>query len=298
MTVQAMTRPTSSPTAVGDTVPSTLKSILVHIQNDGSEFDRVEAALSIARSQSAHLTCLHVTPIEAYVAFDTFGGVFVVNDVIKKIEDEVAQLRVRIEGELRKEDVSWDYVEVTGNIPTQIVRHSALADLVITGRGSRETEYSMSSMALLGDLLQNMRTPLLVPGTGAVDPSGPAVIAWDGSFEAASAVRLSVGLLKLASSVRVLNLADSKEQSSAFPGTSLLEYLSRHGIHAELVVEQLPAGADDELVAAGLVARARAWGAAFIVMGGYGHSRVREFLFGGVTRSMLRDSSVPIVIAH
>ena len=69
-------------------------------------------ALSVARTCSAHLTCLHVTPIEAYVAFDGFGGVFVMNDIIKDLHEEEQALRARVEKELRNEDVSWDYRQV------------------------------------------------------------------------------------------------------------------------------------------------------------------------------------------
>ena len=105
-------------------------------------------------------------------------------------------------------------------------------------------------------------------------------------------------VLKLASSVRVLHMTDKKERSGAFPGTRLLEYLSRHGVHAELVIESLAAAADDEFVAAGLASQARALGSAYVVMGGYSHSRLREYLFGGVTRTMLSEANVPIVIAR
>jgi nucleotide-binding universal stress UspA family protein len=298
MTVQEITRsvPSSKDASAAD--ESTVKSILVHVSNEDSVTKRIEAALSIARATSAHLTCLHVTPMEAYVAFDSFGGVFVMKDAIKAIDDEVARLRERIESELRDEDVSWDYIETTGYVATEIVSQAALADLVVTGREPRKSEFGASAMTLLGDVLERSRTPLFIPGAAPVEPTGPALVAWDGSYEAANAVRMSLGLLKLASSVRVLHLTDKQEKAGNFPGTRLLEYLSRHGIHAEFIIESLAAAGDDEFVAAGLVSAARSLGGAYVVMGGYSHSRIREYLFGGVTRSMLQDSTVPLVIAH
>jgi nucleotide-binding universal stress UspA family protein len=298
MAVQEITRPASAAGADRGPSASSVKSILVHIQNEGSATQRIEAALAIARATSAHLTCLHVTPIEAYVAFDSFGGVFVMSDAIKAIDEEVVRLREQVEDELSKEDVSWDYIETTGHVATEIVRQAALADLVVTGREPQEAGLGKSAMTLLGDLLQSSRTPLFIPGEAPVDPAGPALIAWDGSYEAANAVRMSLGLLRLASSVRVLHMTDKKERSRAFPGTRLLEYLSRHGVHAELVIESLAAAGDDEFVAAGLLSRARALGGAYVVMGGYSHSRLREYLFGGVTRTMLREATMPIVIAR
>lgn len=275
---------------------STVKTILVHVQNESSAVERIEAGLSIARATSAHLTCLHITPAEAYVAFDGVGGVFIMNDVMKAIDEEAARIRDLVEGELRGEDLSWDYIHETGHVATEISTHGALADLIVTGREPRTNEFGAPVITLLGDLLQASRTSLFIPAAKPTDPSGPAVIAWNGSYEAANAVRLSIGLLKLASSVTVLHVTGAPQRPEIFPGTRLLEYLSRQGIHAEMVVQSI-AGADDDIAAAGLISYASSLGA-YVVMGGYGHSRIREYLFGGVTRKMLRDSSVPLVIAH
>ena len=120
-----------------------------------------------------------------------------------------------------------------------------------------------------------------------------ALIAWNGSFEAANAVRSSIGLLKVASDVRVLQVEEEKDE--AFPGTRLLEYLSRHGIHAELTRATQK---DDQPIAGSLMAYANAVNAAYMVMGGYSHSRIGEYVFGGVTRTLLSGSTVPLLIAH
>jgi len=290
----AMERPgmASIPASAG------VKTILLHAQDDSSLDQRLEAAMSLARACEAHLTCLHVTPIEAYVAFDGFGGVFVMNDVIKALDEAEQRLRERIEQRLRSEDVAWDYVQVTGNVASQVIRNGALADLIVTGREPHRSDFPGPSIGLLGDLLHRARTPLFIPaGNGRpVDPTGTAIIAWDGSFEAANAVRSAVGLLKLASEVRILQVREEREDKT-FPGTRLLEYLSRHGVHAELRVEP-PGGAEGEAVAGVLLAHASAAGAAYLVMGGYNHSRVGEYLFGGVTRTLLSECTVPLFIAH
>lgn len=272
-----------------------VKTVLVHIQEPDSAIHLLEAGLSVARAARAHLTCLQVTAIETYVAFDGLGGLFIMDDVMKAIDEEAERLRERVDEELRGEDVSWDHIQVTGNVATEIVRHAALADLVVVGREPRRNRLGSPSITLLGDLLQTSRTPLLIPGASPIDPNGAAVVAWNGSFEAANAVRSSVGLLKLASSVTVVHVTGAPTRTDAFPGTRLLEYLSRHDIHAELMIESL-FNPDDALIAAALAEHARSR-RAYAVMGGYGHGRLREFLFGGVTRTMLSDSAVPLVIA-
>lgn len=292
-------RPPSTRPASQLDVNSAVKTILLHVQNDKSLDRRIQHALSLARSSAAHLSCLHVTPIEAYVAFDSFGGVFVMNDVITALDEQEARIRDRVEEELSNEDVSWDYAHVTGSIPGQIARYAALADLVVTSREPHHSGFAGPAIGLLGDLLLMSRTPLFIPSEEGppCDPAGMALIAWNGSCEAANAVRSSVGMLKMASEIRILHVDERID--GAFPPTSLLEYLSRHGIHAEMRVETAPAGGPDpQFVAGSLIACALAAKAAYIVMGGYGHNRIGEFLLGGVTRTMLRSSPVPLFITH
>lgn len=292
------TRTLDRPVASDKRPAGGIGTILVHIQNDSGLDRRLEVALSLARPFGAHLSCVHVTPVEAYVAFDGFGGVFVMNDILKVLDEEELKLRTRVEAKLRSEDVSWDYQQVTGNVASQIARNGALADLIVVGREPHESKVPRSRTALFGELLDRSRTPLFIPAedqTG-VGPTDTAMIAWDGSYEAANAVRSSIGLLQASVNVRVLQIGEEGKEDG-FPSTKLLEYLSRHGIHAELSLEP-PGSAKGADIAGLLLAYARSWSAAYIVMGAYNHSRVGEYLFGGVTRALLRESAVPLVIAR
>lgn len=280
-------------TKTREPISSDIKTILLHVQRDTSLQQRLETALSIARATEAHLHCLQVTPIEAYVTMENWGGMFTLDKAMEEVDAEEAKLRSDIEAHLGKEDVSWDYEQVAGHAVGEIVRRAALADLVVTGRDAHLTKFQRPGLALLGDLLANIRTPLLIPGSGAseLDPFTTAVIAWDGSFEAANAVRAALGMLSLAGEVRVIRYTEEKE--AAFPDTRLSEYLSSHGIHCELDVRQVQID-----YAYDLVEYAQLYRAGYIIMGGYGHSRASEIVFGGVTRSLLRSCPVALLIAH
>ena len=280
--------------------PTTLKSVLLHVQNDKNLEARLQLALSLARATAAHLTCLHVTPIEAYVTMDSFGGLLVMDKLIEQIDDEEAKLRSALESRLGAEDVTWDYEQVTGNTVGQLIRRAALSDLVVTGREAHIGRAQGLEISILGDVLASVRTPMLIAGDdqAVFHPFGAAVIAWNGSFEAANAVRSAVGLLKFARSVHVVQIT-GEEKPGTFPPTSLLEYLSLHDIPAELSV--IEAGVDihdQEVISDTIVARAKALQAAYLVMGGYSHSRVGEFIFGGVTRTLLKACPVPLLVAH
>ncbi|HET8749160.1 MAG TPA: universal stress protein [Sphingomicrobium sp.] len=271
-----------------------IKSILFHVHQDKALTARLQIALTIARAHGAHLQCLHVTPIEAYTVMDLYGGAFVNSQIAEALEESATKLQREVESELANEDVSWDYEEVLGELVPRLVQRAALSDLLITGREPRQREFGGPAITLLGDLLQRSRTPLLVVGeeNERFDPFGPAVIAWNGSYEAANAVRNAVPLLRTASEVRVIRFTEDKEE--LFQSNRLLEYLSRHGIHAEVETLSPPKAGID----VGLVEYATGRKATMIVMGGYSHSRAGQFLFGGVTRRLLKSCAVPLFLSR
>ena len=273
-----------------------MKTILLHVQEESSLEAPLQAALSIARCCNAHLSCLQVTPIEAYVAFDSFGGLFVMSDVLNAITERESDLRRLFEAALSHEDVSWDYAHVTGHVANSVISHAALADVIVTGRSPSDHRHYQAGLALLGDLLHRSRTPLLIPGDGTVpyDPAAPVLIAWDGSYEAANAVRTSLSLLAKASDVRVITVDERADKPDSFPSTRLVEFLSRHGVHAELRCTAM----QHDMVATALLGEAQDFGASTLVLGSYSHSRIGEYLFGGVTRTLLSSSPVALLTTH
>lgn len=272
---------------------SAIGAIVFHVHNDTALNSRLEAALSLARAFEAHLKLLHVTPIDAYTVVDAFGT-FTSREIIDELEAEAAKLRRRLESKLSEEDVSWDYEEVTGSLMPHLAQRGALADLLVIGRESKSPEFERSAMTLLGELLHHLGTPLLVLGDELVgiDPTGGAVVAWNGSQEAANALRASVPLLGRASDVVLLTIEE--RDSAQIPAEEARKYLLRHGIESKLVSRPRMARS----IAGDIVDAAIADGASWIVAGGYGHSRAGELLFGGVTRSLLRECALPLLISR
>lgn len=271
-----------------------MKSILLHVSGDESFDTRLQSALALTRATGGHLSCVHATSAEAYVAFDGFGGVYVMQDVLAALAESESKLRERVEGILRSEGISWDYRQAAGSTANAIVSQAALSDVVFIGRGESQEHRRGAPLALIGDVLCRSRTPLIIPTDDGVtfQPAEPMLIAWDGGYEAANAVRAAIGLLKLASQVEIVRVEEAAE--ALFPSTRLLEFLSRYEIHAELRTET----ADKTQIEAVLLSRATHFGATCLVMGGYGHSRVGEYLFGGVTRGLLANAPIALCIAH
>ncbi len=130
-----------------------IKTILLHVQNDANLEARLRVALVLARATGAHLRCLHVTPIEAYVATGGFGGLFVMDRIIEQIDEEEEKLRSNLETRLSDEDVPWDYQQVTANTVTELVRCAALSDIVVTGRQADLGRQQDLEIGIIGDVL-------------------------------------------------------------------------------------------------------------------------------------------------
>ena len=290
---QLLFEPRTQVQGIQESATASLKSLLFVVHDDDGLDARLQAALSTARACSAHLHFLSVIPLEAYTVVDAYGGTFVSGAIVQAFEDQADKVRRAIEAQLRKEDVAWTYEVATAPTLPEIVRSAAFADLMFIGRQPRQHECGRTGPGLLGALLHDMRTPLCIPGDdcAGLDPFGTAVIGWNGSIEAANAVRAAVGLLRMSSNVRIVRYKEKTEEE--FPETRLLEYLSRHGIAA--VLDTKPARAD---IAADLIEYAGVFGAEYVVLGAYSRSRAGEFLFGGVTRELLHACPVSLVTTH
>lgn len=270
-----------------------MKSVLLHIHDDEGLEARLQAALAIVRASGGHLACVHVTPLSTYLGFESYGGAYILADLLKQLEEQQALMRAKIEAQLTNEDVTWSYRQETSDPAFALIRNGALADLIVVGR-FKSSHSAYPAVSVFGDLLKASRTPLLICSKDQqrFDPFGPAVVAWNGSFEAANALRAALPMLKQASAVHIVSVDEDKELD--FPPLGASEYLSRHGVHSEL--SSVSRGS--LTVADKLVATAQEKGAGYLVMGAYGHSRAREYLFGGVTRSVLEDCPLPLIVAR
>jgi len=269
-----------------------MTTLILHVQDDAAFESRLQAALDLSRYQETHLLCVQATPIANYVASDPFGGVFVMGDVIAQINARDAALKTRIEARLKEEGISWSWVHLDGDPAAVLVEQARLADMVIVSRTARTTHAPRQPLPLVEDVALHARVPVLVvpPEAKGFDPSQPALIAWNGAPESAAALRAACPMLQRSSAVHMLVVGRDDE---FFPAQDAARYLARHAIATTIHHRDTQ---DD--VAHMIMHVAQELGAGYIVMGAYGHSRLREFLLGGVTRALLGQSSLPLLIAH
>ncbi len=267
-----------------------MKSILLHVNDDAGMEARLQAAFDAARAFNGHITFLQAAPPEIFVAGDFFGGAYAVADLAEAVHQRQAEHREVLERRLQVEDVRWDWIVVRDDPANALAGRASLADLTIV---SVPGDQAGEGGTLAADLVVTVRGPVLaVPSTlRSLDCGGIAVVGWNGSMEAAHALRMSLPLLARASLVRLVTVV---EEASGIPPTAGAEYLSRHDVAVEL--SEWPQ--EGRSVTAALLDAARTLEADYIVAGAYGHSRFREAVLGGVTRDLLRQSNVPLILTH
>jgi len=269
-----------------------MKSILVHINDDDGLESRLQAAFDLARTFNGHLTCLHATPYEDYLATDPLVVAALPEEFSEKMAARRSELRARIEMRLQGEGVSWDWVHFDELMSTSLIRYSVLADVIVVSLGPAAVR-GHDPPPLAAAVSVGARTPVVgVPADLArLRLDRGAVLAWNGSPESATAMRAALPILQAVPQVHLLEV---EEEMSPYPRDFAARYLSRYDIGVEIVQRGRIGGS----VSAAIEQAALELDAGLIVMGAYGHSRLREYFFGGVTRELTQRSRVPLLLAH
>lgn len=267
-----------------------MKNILLLVHEDAGQEARLQAALDITRAVEGHLYCLDVTvPPMVVPEYYPAAGSIAILAAERERESENGK---RIEARLATEQVQWSWTDVTGYPAPALEKAAGLADLIVLNR-QLETLTSPDMGSIAAEIIVKSGKPVVAVPEGAMgfDAGGLALIAWDGSAEASTALQAAVPLLRLARAVAILEVEDGSVER---PAEEAASYLSRHDIHA--AIERRRAGKD--AVVTILLAEAEVKGASYIVMGGFGHGRLVEAVFGGVTRRMLAQSPIPLLLAR
>lgn len=270
-----------------------MKSILLHIQTDPGLASRLDFAIDLARETGAHLLCAQITPFDGFIGIDTFGGVHVSNVMLDELREAEQLERARVETRLTHDGLSWDWINQDGDIAHMLLALGRLSDVIVVSRADPSGNVLTRPDDIVSDIAIHSRTPVLaVPaGRGDFEADRPVAIAWNGSYEAAHALRLAVPLLRLAASVHLIEVGTPNED---LPAAQAAAYLMRHGITASVKAIGKPAGG----TAQALRDAASAVDAGYLVMGAYGHSRLREAILGGVTRDLIAHAPLPLFLAH
>jgi nucleotide-binding universal stress UspA family protein len=267
-----------------------MKNVLLMVHADAGQEGRFQAALDLTRALNGHLTCVDVF-VPQVIADDVYMGSGSAYAVAAEFAAE-RDLGAAVKRRLQVEDVPWDWIDATGGLSTRITDEAGLADVIVSSLQADHMFDPNLPRVTANLALANNQPVVAVPvSSRGVDWNGRALVAWDGSAAAMAALRASVPILALASDVELLEVDDRTSGPSA---EAAAQYLSRHGIPSTIERIHSLHRPTAELI----LGRAEAIAADYVIMGAYGHNRTRELFFGGVTRSMMHSSPVPLVLAH
>jgi nucleotide-binding universal stress UspA family protein len=282
-----------------------LKDLLVHVDGTRGHEARLEIATELARRHEAHLSGLFVIePVSVAGFFSPGGADFAQAEILQTIQEQHERSR-RALGErlaaafrarLDNAGVLGEWRLARGDPGERVSLHARYADLAILGQSDPDAP-SLGSAVPEAVLLGSGRPVLVVPYVGADRPVGHRVlVTWNGSREAARAVNDALPLIAPRGRVTVLaiNPARGIGGDGDLPAADVAHHLARHGIAAEAA----HTAAADITVGDLILSRAADMGADLIIMGGYGHSRAREFVLGGATRAVLGHMTVPVLLSH
>ena len=167
-------------------------------------------------------------------------------------------------------------------------------DIAVVGQAQREQGVS-EELLIEGALFGSGRPVIVVPQiqTQPIKLDN-VMVCWDGSRPAARAIGDAIPLLERAKAIEIVVVTGERDKSGEITGANMKRHLARHSINVN--IKRIAAGNID--VQTAILAHAADTAADFIVMGGYGHSRLREFILGGVTRSILKSMPVPLLMSH
>ena len=288
-----------------------IKSILVPATGSALDIAVFRSALTVARAFAAHLEVLHVhvdaTAVAATMVSDAGIGIGATTiGLADQIEADAsrreAKARQSFEEFCARERLvladtpiaqgapSAQWLRQIGDQAYWVAELGRSADLLIIGRRTDDPGVSVDTIetALFG----SGRPVLISPAAGLATLPETIVIAWKATPEAARAVGAAMPLLSTAKQILILTVAEDQGLSDE-EGARLLTSLRRHGLNVS--IDRLPPGPHG---AASTLLAAAAEQAALVVMGAYGNSRLRQWIFGGFTRHVLRGAEVPVLMMH
>jgi nucleotide-binding universal stress UspA family protein len=292
-----------------------IKTILTHLTGTDCDQSVLAASHWIARLHSGHMACVRLVPdsarLIAQAAQVDMGTWMVLSDTVTAIEQGARERTNRARREWDEfckrekvtiadvppgpDAVSAAWIETIGDEFDEITALARFHDILVVA-GGPERPGRLPDEALGSIIIGSGRPVLLAPQTARTGPLKTIAIAWKDSAEAARAIMAAMPLLAQAQRIEVLsaNEEDKKAVQCLDCSEAVVRHLRWHGLnaHSHFVI---PAG---RTIPDAILESARGFGADLVVMGGYGHSRMREFVFGGFTRHILTGTDLPVLVSH
>lgn len=276
------------------------KSILTVLTDPAEVAPVLEKVAPFAAAAGAHLDVLCLGIDRTQTGYYFAGATALMHDAtLAHAQAEATEIEQAARTMLDRMDLSWGLdalVTQSASVATLVARRAQFSDLVILPKPYGPDMPADAPVIVEAAMFQG-RSPTLVLSEGAAPSPTPqkVVVAWNDSTEALSAVRRALPLLVAAKEVNICIIApDRHGPDSADPGAELSKMLTRHGAKVDVSILPQTLSRISEVIARHVADQ----DADLLVMGAYGHSRLREAILGGATRNMLEHCTVPVFMAH
>jgi nucleotide-binding universal stress UspA family protein len=279
-----------------------LKTVLVLLDDSEDSSKRLDVACSLAEVHGAHLNVLAMSPqFHNHMAVGLDGSaaivdVYQIEEARKQAQSIANAAKKKIDANGARGEVRWLSHEAFG-LREAVSIQGRHAELIVAGQPAEALNPELRNAVLEGALFSSGRPVLLLPANWEQTvQSRHVIVAWDGSKEAARALNDAGPFLDVAEKVTIA-VVDPMPGDGGFgpnPGADIAAVLARRCNDVEL--DQI--ASSGARIAEVLLDRASAVGADLIVMGGYGHSQLREAIFGGVSREMIEKTTIPLLVSH
>lgn len=280
-----------------------IKNILVHVGDSKHCAARLDVAVDLTRRFAAHLVGVYAIP-DPYIASYMAGGdssyvpAAFIKEQIQRGRDLAATAEAGFRAHLEKAGVDAEWRAIEGNAGDVISLNARYADLTIVGQADPDDREGYPDPGLPAEVaLTSGRPILVVPYVGPGKTLAKNImVAWNASREATRAVNDALPLLQAADKVSLLAVDPEKggADHGEIPCADIALFLARHGVKAEAIRTV----SNDLEIADVFLSRIADLGSDLLVMGAYGHSRMREFVMGGATRGILSQMTVPVLMSH
>jgi nucleotide-binding universal stress UspA family protein len=275
-----------------------IKDLVVNLTLEAAHDPAADFAISIAAAFEAHIAGIAFSfdPVVTPAVLDGLSSTWV--DAQREESRAAAEAAIeRFEAAAKREGLSAEHRLFEASLGDAISLFGRIArcfDLSVVKQQEPDRPNG-DDLIIEASLFQSGRPTLIVPYIQKAPLKLDRVlVAWDGSHGAARAFGDAMPFLRRAKAIDVVTVSNSRTKKDEVPGVEIGHHLARHGLEVE--VRQLVAEGVD--VANTLLSYAADNAVDFMVMGGYGHSRLREFVLGGATRGILQTMTVPTLMAH
>ncbi|WP_159586604.1 universal stress protein [Chelativorans xinjiangense] len=277
------------------------KTLLVILQSEADTPRVLDFALPFAARYNSHVIGLHAEALPIAMASPMGGPIADFSlDMEAEAADRHARLRAIFEERAKAEGLAAEwrgYESVSGDSAVSGIESARTADLVIVQQNDPDADSRMAA-DVEALIFESGRPVLLVPYTfkGRSVPFREVVLAWNGSKEASRAAFDALPLMKEAGKVEVLTVdaRDTLQQDAGLAGAAIAASLARYGLDVTTRAEHSAGLSHGDVIANRLAET----DADLLVMGAFGRSRLTEFVFGGVTRTMLQSMTAPVLMAR